>query len=104
MIDRAIGLLEKLNIFWIPPPGSVVSAWGGKKIQKRKRIHIIGRPASPRDTLVIQLGHLSEKGFPFHDSDLDRDAEALLPESLNKLRIGNVRAVRVRYQFDLSGG
>src|SRR5258707_1342074 len=103
MIDRAIGLIEKLNVLRIPPPGSIVSAWSGKKIQKRKRIHVVSRPASARDALVIQLGHFSEKGLPFHDSDLNRDAEALLPQSLNKLGIGNVRAVRVGYQFDLSG-
>src|SRR6267142_5464509 len=98
MIEGAIGLIEKLDVFRIPPPGSVVSAWSRKKIQKRKRIHVVGPPASPRDAFVIQFGHFSEKGLRLHDSDLDRDAEALLPESLNKLGIGNVRAVRDGYQ------
>src|SRR6267378_1722570 len=103
MIDRAIGLIEKLNVFRIPPPRSVVSPWSGKNIQKRKRIQIVSRPTVARDALVIQLGHLGEKGLSLHNSDLNRDAEALLPESLKKLSIGNVRPVRVRYHFHLGG-
>src|SRR5882672_9797347 len=53
LIERAIGLIQHVDVFLVPPAAAIVSAGSRKNIQKGKRIHVVSTKNAEGKPLVL---------------------------------------------------